>query len=163
MGYGGAWFYLGQHDPVTGVTFKRRLQDDIKQTKQVAIGHWGSTVHKRAVVQGTAAVRDTVVVQDTGVARMVVVQGMVVQVVQVVHRAVPGKASRRRHRADRAGLAVEVEAGARSPEIVRGRERWAVEEAPSRIQELGRKDLQTGIVGVSRMEHILGYIPTWWI
>jgi hypothetical protein len=108
----------------------------------------------------------TVVVQDTGVARVVVVQGMVVQIVrvvqvdQVVHRAVPGKVSRRRHRA---GLVVEVEAGARSPEIVRGRERWAAEEASSRIQELGRKDLQTGIVGVSRMEHILGYIPTWWI
>src|SRR4051794_2014009 len=106
VGYGGAWFYFGQHDPVTGVTFKRRLQDDMKQTKQVAIGHWGSTVHKRAVVQGMVAVRDTVVVQDTGLARMVVVQGMVVQVVQVVHRAVPGKASRRRHRADWAGLAV---------------------------------------------------------
>jgi hypothetical protein len=101
-----------------------------------------------------------VAVRDTGVARVVVVQGMVVQIVQVVHRAVPGKANRRRHRA---GLAVEVEAGARSPEIVRGTERWAAAEASSRIQGLGRKDLQTGIVGVSRMEHILGCIPTWWI
>lgn len=123
------------------------------RNKYVVIGRWGSTVHKTAVVQ------DIVAVQDTGVARVVVVRGMAIQFVQdvqAVHRAVvPGKASRRRHRA---GLAVEVEVGAHSPAIVRGREKWAAE-VSSRIQELVKKT----DVAVSRMAHNLGCIPTWWI